>query len=52
MGNLFWNDITYIQEQLAKAMGIPKSYLGYNDYSDTIESEEDFENKRIEYYGA
>ena len=52
MGNLFWNDIAYIQEQLVRAMGIPKSYLGYNDYSDTIESEEDFENKRIKYYGA
>lgn len=52
MGNLVLNNIEYFQEQLAKAMGIPKSYLGYNDYNDTIESEEDFENKRIEYYGA
>ena len=52
MGNLFWNDIVYIQEQLVRAMGIPKSYLGYTDYSDTIESEEAFENKRIKYYGA
>lgn len=51
MGNLLLDDIVYLQGQIAKATSIPKSYLGYTD---TIigESEEDFENKRIEYYGA
>lgn len=51
MGNLILNDIEHFQEQIADAIGIPKSYLGW---ADTIisNSEEDFENKCIEYYGA
>lgn len=52
MGNLFLDDIVYLQEQIAKATGIPKSYLGYTDIIIIGESEEDFESKRIEYYGA
>ena len=51
MDNLILNDIEYFQEQITNAIGIPKLYLGW---ADTIisESEGDFENKRIEYYGA
>lgn len=52
MGNLTLNDIEYFQEQIANAVDIPKSYLGWADDIIISESEDDFENKRIEYYGA
>lgn len=52
MGNLILNDIEHFQEQIANAVAIPKSYLGWAEDTIISESEDDFENKRIEYYGA
>lgn len=56
MGNLILNDIGHFQEQIANAVAnavaIPKSYLGWAEDTIISESEDDFENKRIEYYGA
>lgn len=44
-------DIQHIQEDISKAVGIPSSYL-WSDLLVPEESEEQFEEKRIEYYGA